>query len=91
MKLIDNYKDKNIISPAYMYRKYGEIDVSDVEDEEIGVRVFSELQKQYGLSAGAAEPGAPGAGEAGGDGKALRGGDAEYRRTAPEGRQQGGL
>lgn len=49
MKLIDNCKDKNIMSPAYMYRKYGEIDVSDVEDEEIGVKVFSQLQKQYGF------------------------------------------
>ena len=48
VNLIDFLKNegRNIVD---MYRKYGEIDVSDVKDEEIGVKVISELQKQYGF------------------------------------------
>lgn len=47
IKLIDKLRNKNITSPANMYRNYGEINVSDINDKEIGVKIISELQKQY--------------------------------------------
>ena len=49
VKLIKFFDGEDRTNIVKMYRKYGEIDVSDVEDEEIGVKVFSQLQKQYGF------------------------------------------
>lgn len=49
IKLIELFRKENGKNVADIYRKYGETDVSDVKDEEIGVKVISELQKQYGF------------------------------------------
>jgi len=44
--IFDLFRSKNC---AKNYRKYGKIDVSDVENEEIGIKVISVLQKKYGF------------------------------------------
>lgn len=47
IKYIEGHKKDVQFVISDMYRKYGEIDVSEIEDDEIGIRIISELQKKY--------------------------------------------
>jgi lysophospholipase L1-like esterase len=49
IKLIEFFRKEDEKNVVDIYRKYGEIDVSNIKNEEIGVKVVSELQKQYGF------------------------------------------
>ena len=44
IKILDNNNDCNV---EKIYRKYGTINVSNIADEEIGFKIFSDLQKEY--------------------------------------------
>lgn len=47
LKLIESLKKENRVNAVEMYRKYGNTDVSDIPDEEIGIRIISDLQKEH--------------------------------------------
>lgn len=47
LKLIETLKKENRINVVEMYRKYGTIDVSNITDEEIGIKIISDLQNEY--------------------------------------------